>query len=152
MFLAAATGEVTQTIDPNASWALIVGAITPFLISVINNPRYSNQLRQAIAVGVSLVVGIITVVIGGTVLDWSLTLTNILFIIAGVVGAAQAFYSLVWKPTGVAPRVEAATSKNTELVAVPVNQAEERGAVNVAGIVITALVVIGAIWLLSALL
>lgn len=152
MFSIVRTAEVVQTIDPSASWALIVGAVTPFLIAVINNPRYSNQLRQVIAVGVSLLVGIMTVIVGGFVLDWTLSLPNILFIISAVVGAAQAFYSLVWKPTGTAARVEAATSKDTELVAVPVNQATERGYISIAGALVIAILVVLFVWLVTTLL
>lgn len=132
-----------NAIDPNASWALILGAFTPFIISVVNNPHYTKRARQAIAVGVSVLVGIIVVVIGGTVLDWTLSLPNILFIIAGIVGASQAFYAVIWKPSGITDKVEVATT--------PKNTPPENGQYSVASILVTVILVIIVVWLLLRL-
>lgn len=91
-----------------AAWSLIIGAITPFLVAVVNQPTWSSRQRQITAVVISILVGAVTVVVGGTVADWSLNLPNILTIIAAVVGAAQATYATIFnKP---AKAVEVKTS------------------------------------------
>ena len=108
-----------QPVDPGAAWVLIVGVLTPFLVSVVNQPGWSRQRRQIVAVAVSLLIGVGTVVIGGTVSNWSLAPSELVVVVAAVVGAAQAAYALIWKPTGAAGRVEAATSRSQPYEADP---------------------------------
>lgn len=93
------------------AWALILGAITPLLVSVVNQPRWTGLTRQLVMLGIALAVGLVNVIVQGLVIDWSLSFGNVLVILASVVGATQAAYTVLWKPTGIAGKVEAATSK-----------------------------------------
>lgn len=88
------------------AWALIVGAVTPFLVAVINQPGWSALVRRAVAVGVALILGVVTVAVQG-----GLSLSGGLVTVAAVLGASQAAYALVWKPTGVTSAVESATTR-----------------------------------------
>ena len=93
-----------------AAWSLLVGALTPFLIAAVNRPTMTVQARQIVAAVISLLVGLITVILGGTIGDWTLSLNNGVIIMASVVGSAQLAYALIWKPTKIAEVVELATT------------------------------------------
>lgn len=99
-----------ENMDPSMAWTLLVGGLAPLLVAVVNQPRWSTQRRQIVAVAISLVLGFLSLVVGNVITDWSLTLPNVVFILSAVVGAAQATYTFVWKPSKAAPSLEAATS------------------------------------------
>jgi hypothetical protein len=92
------------------AWTLLVGAIVPVLVAVVNQPGWNATVRRIVAVGVSLVIGLGTVVAQGLA-DFSPA--GALVTIAAVVGAAQAAYALIWKPSGTTDSVERATSRTT---------------------------------------
>lgn len=92
-----------------ASWALILGVLTPILTSVIQQPKWSDQVRSIIAALVSIVVGVVTVLANGGFVDAS----GSLGIIALVMVSSYATYRNLWKPSGIAPAIESATSPST---------------------------------------
>lgn len=92
------------------AWALIVGFLTPLVVSTINQPRWSATQKRVMAVVVAVVVGLGNVFVQGLIVDWTLSFGNVLIILATVLGAAQAAYALLWEPTGIAEKVETATS------------------------------------------
>ena len=97
--------------DNATAWALIIGAVLPFLIAVVNRPKWSGTVRQIVAVAISLAVGLVTVVVQGAA---DFTLQGALVTLAAVVGAAQATYALVWKPSKIAPVLERVTTPGPE--------------------------------------
>lgn len=104
--------------DSSTAWALVVGALTPVLVAAVNQPRWTRQTRQVVAVVVAVLVGLVTVIVQGAA-DFSAE--GAVITIAAVVGAAQAAYAVLWRPTGVAPAVMRATSPG------PVRYAEQDG-------------------------
>lgn len=92
-----------------ASWGALIGVVLPLLIAVLNQPRWTPQQRQLLAVGVSTVAGVGTVIASG-----NFDLQNWLVTIAAVIGAAQAAYAVLWKPTNIAPTIETKTSGGDE--------------------------------------
>lgn len=89
-------------------WTLIVGAVLPALIATIQQPGWSPRLRSIVTVAVCVVVG------GGTSwLTGDLHIEAIVTSILTVLVAALSTYKGFWKPTGIAPTVEALTSGTT---------------------------------------
>lgn len=88
------------------AWSLILGFATPLLVSVITKSTMDSRLKQIIAIATSVLVGVINLLVQGAVTDWSFTWNNILVLLAAVVGASSAAYTLLWKPTGVAESIE----------------------------------------------
>jgi hypothetical protein len=86
-------------------WALVVGALLPPLIAVAERPTFPSWARAAIALVVSAVAGFVTVWIAGDLNGKSVTSAILLTLIAAV-----SSYESLWRPTGIAPRVELATS------------------------------------------
>ncbi|MGA5135159.1 hypothetical protein ACPCTO_35815 [Streptomyces olivoreticuli] len=86
-----------------------VGALLPLLTAVVQRPTWSAEVKKAVAVVVALVAGVITVAGAG---GWDqfqqggLTFATI----AAVLAASQTTYDLVWKPSTVAPLIEAVTT------------------------------------------
>jgi hypothetical protein len=107
-----------ETVKDTASWGALIGALLPFLIAIVQQPRWSSGFRQIIAVVVSVIAGVGTVLVSGNfdVQNWLVTLV-------AVIGAAQAAYALVWRPTNVAPTIEAKT-------AAMLNSTDERGVID----------------------
>jgi hypothetical protein len=94
-----------ESVKDTASWAALIGAVLPILIAIVQQPRWSSQVRQVIAVGVAALGGVGTVLASGNfdAQNWLVTLV-------AVIGAAQASYALIFKPSGVAAKIEEKTS------------------------------------------
>ncbi|MGW3627862.1 hypothetical protein [Streptomyces sp. NPDC000880] len=89
-----------------------VGALLPLLTAVVQRPAWTAQVKKIVAVVVAVVAGVVTVAGTG---GWeqfqhsALTMTTILAVLA----ASQTTYDLVWKPSTLAPLIEAVTSPKT---------------------------------------
>jgi uncharacterized membrane protein YedE/YeeE len=87
-----------------------VGALLPLLTAVVQRPAWSAGLKKVVAVLVALVAGVVTVATAG---GWdqfrhgNLTTATILTVLA----VSQASYDLVWKPSTLAPVIEAVTTR-----------------------------------------
>lgn len=86
-------------------WAAALGFVAPLVSSVINQQHWSTQVKQIVALVVAVVLGAIGVLISGADLSWN----NFAAVLAVAVGISQAAYAAIWKPIGVAPKIEAAT-------------------------------------------
>lgn len=85
---------------------LLVGVLTPALIAVINHPVWQSQTKRIIAVVGAAVLGVLTVIGNGLANDLDVNLSNTITVVLAVVGASQAAYSILWKPTGAADVIE----------------------------------------------
>jgi peptidoglycan/LPS O-acetylase OafA/YrhL len=89
-----------------------VGAVLPLLTAVVQKPAWSAKYKKVVAVVAALVVGVFAVAADG---GWDqfqhghLTAATLL----GVLAASQTSYDLVWKPSKLAPWIEALTTKRT---------------------------------------
>jgi hypothetical protein len=90
----------------SASWALILGVISPLFLSIIQQPGWSRTIRSIVTLFASIIIGIVTVLANGGMDDVS----GVLGIIALVLVAANTAYRNFWEPTGITPAVESATS------------------------------------------
>ncbi len=91
--------------DDLQMWSLLVGAGTPLLISIAQQPTWSPRLRAVVAVLACLVVGAGTAWFNGELNGRGVT-TAVLIVLV----AALTTYRNVWKPIGVARPLEAATA------------------------------------------
>ncbi|HEY6008455.1 MAG TPA: hypothetical protein VIU40_09055 [Geobacteraceae bacterium] len=87
-------------------WALIVGALAPLVIAIIQQPKWAETKRVAVTVGFCIAAGAGTSYFAGNFSGRSL-ISDILMVLV----AALATYRGVWRPSGIAPRIEVATSK-----------------------------------------
>ncbi|MER5222833.1 hypothetical protein [Streptomyces flaveus] len=89
-----------------------VGAVLPLLTAVVQRPAWSAKYKKVVAVVAALIAGVVAVAADG---GWSqfqhgqLTAATLL----GVLAASQTSYDLVWKPSKLAPMIEALTTKKT---------------------------------------
>lgn len=89
-----------------------VGTVLPLLTAVVQKPAWSAKAKKVVAVVAALVAGVFAVAAEG---GWGqfqhghLTAATIL----GVLAASQTSYDLVWKPSKLAPWIEALTAKKT---------------------------------------
>jgi hypothetical protein len=87
-------------------WSLIIGTLAPIVIAWIQQPKWPDWLRAVVTAVFCLVVGFGNVWLNGDLTkasDW-----------VGAVGlvfmAAITAYKGFWKPTGIADKMESATS------------------------------------------
>lgn len=92
-------------------WSGLVAFGLPLLIAVLQQPRFSNTVRVLIMVVVCIVAALVTATLQGD-LDWHRWGHSLLVLGIGVI----AFYNGVWKPLGVAPAIERATSPGSGVV------------------------------------
>jgi len=86
-------------------WSLIVGFTMPLVISVIQQPKWADPLRASVTFVACAIAG------GGTAyfaadLDGRTFVSSSLVVLT----TALATYKSFWKPTTIAPKIEAATS------------------------------------------
>lgn len=127
----------------SASWALILGVLTPLLTSLVQQPKWTDRVRSIVGAVVAVVVGVLTVLANGGFEDT----TSALGVIAIVLVASQASYRNLWKPTLVAPKIEAATSPGPGR-----HQRTEVGAMDPVRLVVFVILVLILLYLLSLLL
>lgn len=98
-----------------ASWALILGVLTPLLVALVQQPQWTARTRALVSLLASIVVGVLTVLANGVDLTvWTGNKAQTLLgVIALVMVASNTAYKTLWKPTGVAPAIEHATSPST---------------------------------------
>lgn len=90
-------------------WTLVVGFFSPLVIGVIQQPRWSDGARASVAFVVSMVVGTVTYVLNGGTLDVHDVrgiVTSLLTVLVVTISTYKGF----WKPTGIVPAIEDATS------------------------------------------
>jgi amino acid transporter len=87
-------------------WSLLIGAVLPPLLAVVQQPKWPDWLRALVTLLVCVVVGL-----GNVYLNGDLThATSVVEAILLVLVAALSTYKGLWKPTGVADKIESATS------------------------------------------
>ena len=78
--------------------------LAPVVTSLINRPQWSRELRQGIAIGVALGIGLLAMWgTGGFTGQWFVDLTL-------AITLSTFAYETLWKPTGAAEVVEKASS------------------------------------------
>lgn len=107
-FAADASASSYAVLTDTASWALLAGFLTPLLTSVVQQPTWTSRTRTIVATLASVVVGVITLLANGAFNDGPQTVLSVLALV--VVTSATAYKNL-WVPSGVAPKIENATSK-----------------------------------------
>lgn len=87
------------------AWGLILGVLSPLLISVVQQPQWSSRTRTAVGVAAALVIGVLTVLAdgGADLTDWLSTLATVLV-------ASQAAYLGIFRPPGIAYKIENVTA------------------------------------------
>jgi len=72
----------------------IVGFLVPFVASLFNNPKMSSGARRWVAIGVSVLLAVITLIAVGGFTDVEfMTPQQIIVVILGVLGVAQFVYT-----------------------------------------------------------
>ncbi|MFC9280950.1 hypothetical protein [Streptomyces collinus] len=102
---------MSQTLD-SLSYGAQVGVVLPLLTAVVQKPAWSAKYKKVVAVVAALVAGVLTVAADG---GWGQfqhgQLTAATFL--GVLAASQTSYDLLWKPSKLAPWIEALTTRKT---------------------------------------
>jgi VIT1/CCC1 family predicted Fe2+/Mn2+ transporter len=91
-------------------WAFIVGFFLPVAIAVIQQAGWSERVRAVVAFLACVVAGLGTAYFGGDLsgsVDPRSVISDVLIVLVTAISTYKAF----WKPTGVAPAVEEATSR-----------------------------------------
>jgi L-lactate permease len=86
-------------------WSMVVGFLLPPLIAVILRSHWRPEVKAAVTVGVCLIGGGVTAYLMGYF--HGVTLVRAILL---TLGAALFFYRVFWKPSQIAPGIEAATT------------------------------------------
>lgn len=85
--------------------ALIVGALLPLGIAVIQQPKWENQIRAIITLVACVIAAVITAEVSGELTGKTVAEIGILILVT-----AGTTYKTIWKPTGIAGKIESITS------------------------------------------
>lgn len=88
-----------------AMWSLVVGFFSPIVISMLQQPGWSNQVRALVAFIFCALVAIPTAYFAGDLEGKDYVASGLLILVTAI-----ASYRDFWKPTAVSPKIEAATS------------------------------------------
>ncbi|MDN4646460.1 hypothetical protein [Arthrobacter sp. PsM3] len=107
----AATLQALAALGPVALWLMAVGFFSPLVIAVIQQSRWSARRQSILAFLFYVVVAAVTAYLNGIFTAVGLvTAVLIVFVVASTA------YKNLWKPTGAAPAIEAATSPGAAVV------------------------------------
>lgn len=89
-------------------WAIIVGFLTPLVVALIQQPTWIPAVRAVVGFLAAVVFGTGTAYFAG---DFNGTswVTGVLLVLVSAISTYKGF----WQPTGIAPRIETATSPST---------------------------------------
>ena len=88
-------------------WSLIVGFLLPPAIAVVQQPRWSEPVRAIVMFVVCLIAAAGTAYFQGDLTGRRWIQAALLIVVATI-----ATFKGLWKPTRVAPEIEAATSRS----------------------------------------
>jgi hypothetical protein len=94
-----------SVLDNAGLWALAVGFISPPVIALIQQRTWSARVKALVAFGFALAVAAVTAYFNGLFTVADIGRLGLLVFLSAV-----ASYQGLWKPTGVAPAIEKATS------------------------------------------
>lgn len=90
---------------------LAVGGLLPLLIAVVNQPHWSARTRTILAVIVSGLSGLVTYVTeNGLVFE---STSSVVTVVVGIILTSVTAYQTIWKPSGVARKIENITSSHS---------------------------------------
>lgn len=90
---------------------LSVGGLLPLLIAVVNQPHWSARVRTILSVAVSALAGLVTYVSeNGLAFE---SASSAIAVVVGVILTTATAYQTIWKPSGVARKIENSTSPNS---------------------------------------
>ena len=92
------------------AWAVLLGFITPLIVAVVKRPGMSKQAVQILSLVAAVAIGVINILVQGVMNNFSWSVDGVLLALVAVVGASQAAYVALWKPTGVEPKIDTLTS------------------------------------------
>ena len=98
------TLEALAALGPVALWLMAVGFFSPLVIAVIQQTRWSVRRQSIVAFCFYVVVAAVTAWLAGI-----FTTAGVIVAILVIFVTAGNSYKLLWKPTGVAPAIQAAT-------------------------------------------
>lgn len=88
-------------------WSLLVGALLPNLVAVVQQPQWPSWLRAVVGVICSIVAGAVTTYLTLEEVMWEQGMVHAILLV-GI--ASWASYRNFWQPTRIAPAIEAKTS------------------------------------------
>lgn len=101
----AATLSTLSALGPVALWLMAVGFFSPLVIAVIQQSRWSQRRQSVVAFVFYLAVAFVT-----TWLNGIFSAVGVVTAVLVVFVVAANAYKALWKPTGIAPAIQAATS------------------------------------------
>lgn len=90
-----------------AGVGVAIGAVTPVIISILSQPRFSQRARTVLAIGVSVVLGAVLTLSNSNIegpVDYFALITSLY-------ATCETFYQRIYKASGLAAAIEAATSR-----------------------------------------
>jgi hypothetical protein len=98
-------------VDTNlVMWGLVVGFFMPILISVVQQPSWSQSVRSVVMFAASAIAGFGTAWFEGRLNGVDIT-TAILIVMVTTIATYKGF----WQPNGVSPKIEVATSPKKDV-------------------------------------
>ena len=94
-----------DTVTNSVYYSLAIGSVLPGIISVIIKPSWSTRLQAVVAFVICLLASAGVVYATGETGG-----KDFVAVLAIVVTVTQSMYRAVWRPTGVSPAIEHATS------------------------------------------
>ena len=91
-------------------WTLIVGFFTPVIISVIQQPKWSDALRSGVAFLCCIIISVVTLFLNNGVSFSNVTIREWVTAVLVILVTSISTYKGWWKPTGISPAIEKATS------------------------------------------
>ena len=93
--------------DPDITLTgIVVGSLLPNVIAIVIQPSWRSEVRGLAAFGVCVVAGALIALLQGELGDGRQVAASVVAVLV----TSQVLYQALWRPSGIAPSVERATS------------------------------------------
>ncbi len=89
--------------------SIVVGSLLPNLIAIIVQPRWRSEARGLATFAICVVAGLLIALLQGQIGSGQDVATSVVAVLI----TSQVLYQTLWRPSGIAPAIEKATSTTT---------------------------------------
>lgn len=92
---------------PLQNWQVIAGLVLPGILALVIQTGWSRSLQATVSMGAAMAVSVVAALLS----DGSFVVPEVIVRGLETFAVAITMYYGLWKPTGIAPKIEAATSR-----------------------------------------
>ncbi len=92
--------------------SIVIGSLLPNIIAIVIQPEWRREARGLVAFGICIVAGVLIALLQGDIDRDGDVATSVVAVLI----TSQVLYQALWRPSGIAPAIERASSRGDSRV------------------------------------